>query len=72
MVDQDEEQFERAKLFLEELDIEDYGFIFNRSGKLKAIYVPIDQQFKIPPAVRKLFKLAGLPHPDLLEFHTVH
>lgn len=68
----EEEQIEDLEVFFEELGIDDYGFIFDRDGKLKALYIPPDQEFKVPANISKLFKAAGLPHPDLIEAHTVH
>lgn len=68
----EEEQLEDLEIFFEEFDPSDYGFIFDREGKLKALYVPPGQAFKVPANIKKLFKAAGLPHPDLIEAHTLH
>jgi hypothetical protein len=68
----EDEQIENLEIFFEGFDINDYVFIFDREGRLKALNVPQDQQFKIPTNIKKLFKAAGLPAPDLIETHTLH
>jgi len=61
-----------AEAFQDEIEVTDYGFIFDQEGQLKAVYWPSKDMAPIPSSMKKIFKLAGIPHPESFEIHTIH
>lgn len=52
---------------LDEIDVDDYGFIFDAAGNLKTILMPEDYD-EIPAKIIELFKMIGVT--DLEEIHA--
>lgn len=61
-----------GEAFQDEIEVTDYGFIFDQEGQLKAVYWPSKDMAPIPSSMKKIFKLAGIPHPESFEIHTIH
>jgi hypothetical protein len=51
---------------------EDYGFIFNGEGEIKAVFMPSVERFEIPKQIHAVFKTLGLDNPNDFTIHTVH
>lgn len=44
----------------DELDSEDYAFIFGPDGEIKAVMVPEHLPFKLPKNINKIMKMLGI------------
>jgi len=51
---------------------DDYGFIVDSEGNLKAIYLPDNPPPKHPKNVQKILKLFGLDDVDQVDNPTIH
>lgn len=55
-----------------ELCDDDYGFIFDSEGNLKAVYFPNDKPLEHPKNIKKLLKMFNVSDVDLLDNPTIH
>ncbi len=51
----------------EDLDSDDYCFIFDRDGNLKGAVLPEVLPFKAPKKIEKILKLLGIPDISMLD-----
>jgi hypothetical protein len=55
-----------------EIEDSDFGFIITEEGELKAVFMPLNNDYTIPDNVREVFKLFGIKSPESVEAHTIH
>ncbi|HET8688380.1 MAG TPA: hypothetical protein VFM18_17355 [Methanosarcina sp.] len=55
-----------------ELADDDYGFIFDSDGNLKAVYLPNDVPPAFPKNIKKMLKMLNVDETGLLESPTIH
>jgi hypothetical protein len=51
----------------DELDQDDYCFIFDRDGNIKSVILPEVVPFKAPKNIAKILKILGVPDISMLE-----
>ena len=67
-----EDSIDRDELFETEVEDSDFGFIIGLDGELRAVFMPLTDDYAIPDNVRQLFLLFGIKDPDSVREHTVH
>lgn len=58
----------------DELDIseEDYGFLIDKQGNLKTMFLPDEAQKEFPASVKRILKIFKITDVDQLEATTLH
>jgi len=71
MIDRIDEELEDD---LEEAGMapDDYGFIIDHEGNLKAVYLPDDAPAKHPKNVQKILKMFGVQDVGQIDDPTIH
>lgn len=59
-------------LYDNEIDDEDYGFIFGPDGELKSVFLPESLPFNTPEKIAKIFEIFGITDPQKLDHTTLH
>jgi hypothetical protein len=66
-------EFEYYPSETDEMDEEDYAFIFGPDGEIKAVMVPEHLPFKLPKNINKIMKMLGITNLDQFnEDITIH
>jgi len=55
-----------------EMSPDDYGFILDSDGNLKAVYFPDDMPAVHPKNVKKLLKMFNIQDPGQIDDPTIH
>lgn len=67
MSDREEIEYEETVFDADEIDDDDYGFIFDAEGNIKFVFVPDVLPFKPPKTIMKIMKILGVT--DLSQFN---
>ncbi|CAB4133377.1 hypothetical protein UFOVP257_162 [uncultured Caudovirales phage] len=58
---------------LQEIDVDDYCFVFSPDGTIKAVFVPEHLPFKLPKNITKIIKALGITNLEQFnEDVTIH
>jgi len=68
----EEDSTSRDELFEAEVEDSDFGFIVGLDGELKAVFMPLTDDYAMPDNVRKLFTMFGISDPEGVTEHTIH
>jgi hypothetical protein len=56
-----------------DIGLDDYGFVFDSDGEIKAIFLPENLPFKPPKNITKILKLLGITDIDAINgVETLH
>jgi hypothetical protein len=59
----------------DDISEEDYGFIFDSTGKLKSVFLPDNLPFNTPENIQKILEIFGYSDPEQLmdlDNNTLH
>lgn len=64
---------EELEIYETDIGTDDYGFVFDSDGEIKAIFLPENLPFKPPRNINKILKLLGIADiADLNGTETLH